>query len=201
MLFRSNELAITSEGPGCEQWILNILEQYLERPLSPADIDTATFIYSELGFSSDLIFFLYDYCISRGKRDNRYIQKVAISWADKQVDCVEKAEAVNNDYHEGSQTVSRAFGFNRSLAQAEMRFVKLWFDTWHMDPSLIEEACSRSVLQTGKPSFEYAHSIIENWYKQGVTCLEQVKRLDQARKAAREQKMTPIGQYQSKAPF
>ena len=52
-----NELAITSEGPGCEQWILNILEQYLERPLSPADIDTATFIYSELGFSSDLIFF------------------------------------------------------------------------------------------------------------------------------------------------
>ena len=55
--------------------LLFVAEQYLKKPLSPNDMQTIFFIMDKLGFSEDLTDYLIQYCVDRGKRDLRYIEK------------------------------------------------------------------------------------------------------------------------------
>ena len=59
--------------------LMFIAESYLGKTLSANDVRSILFISDELHFSFDLIDYLLQYCIDRGKRDFRYIEKVAIS--------------------------------------------------------------------------------------------------------------------------
>lgn len=57
--------------------LIFIAEQYLGRTLSPADMKSILFFTDKLHFSDDLIDYLLQYCVERGKKDFRYIEKVA----------------------------------------------------------------------------------------------------------------------------
>ena len=51
---------------------------------------------------------------------------------------------------------------------------------------LIQEACARTVSQTGQPSFQYAEGILGAWKRQKVCTLEDVKRLDQQHRSSQK---------------
>ena len=63
------------------QQLLLVIEQYIGKPLSVNDLKTVYYIHEELQFSGDLIDYLVSYCVGLGKRDFRYIEKVAVNWA------------------------------------------------------------------------------------------------------------------------
>ena len=65
--------------------LLFIAEQYLGRTLSPSDMKSILFFSDHLHFSDDLIDYLLQYCVERGKKDFRYMEKVAISWAEANI--------------------------------------------------------------------------------------------------------------------
>ena len=50
------------------------MEQYLGRTLGSTHINTILYIYDELHFSSELIEYLVEYCVSRGSKSIRYIE-------------------------------------------------------------------------------------------------------------------------------
>jgi len=45
-----------------------------------------------LDFSTDLIEYLVEYCVSKGHTSIRYIEKVALAWADNHITTVEQAK-------------------------------------------------------------------------------------------------------------
>lgn len=45
--------------------LLFVAERYLGRPLSQTDMNTFIYLYDELSFSSDLIAYLVEYCVSK----------------------------------------------------------------------------------------------------------------------------------------
>ena len=55
--------------------VLFIAESYLGKTLSANDVRSMLFISEELHFSFDLLDYLLQYCIDRGKKDFRYIEK------------------------------------------------------------------------------------------------------------------------------
>lgn len=61
--------------------ILFVIEQYIGKPLSLNEIRIIYHISVRLGFSDDLLDHLIQYCVDRGKKDFRYIGKVAENWA------------------------------------------------------------------------------------------------------------------------
>ena len=61
--------------------LLFVIEQYIGKPLSPNEMASVQRISQELHFSHDLIDYLLQYCVDRGKKDFRYIEKVAENWA------------------------------------------------------------------------------------------------------------------------
>ena len=63
--------------------LLFIIEQYIGKPLAVSEVTTVAYIAEELHFSNDLIDYLFQYCVDIGKKDFRYIEKVAVNWAEK----------------------------------------------------------------------------------------------------------------------
>ena len=88
--FRSNE-----EGAG----LLFVIEQYIGKPLSLNEIRIIYGIYRNLKFSGEMIDYLLQYCVDRGRKDFRYIEKVASNWAKEGIMTPAQAE---------SSTASRA---------------------------------------------------------------------------------------------
>jgi DnaD/phage-associated family protein len=76
--------AVTSDitAPSREE-LFFIVEQYIGKPLSVTEMQKINYIADDLHFSNDLIDYLVQYCVGSGKKDFRYIQKVAINWAEE----------------------------------------------------------------------------------------------------------------------
>ena len=123
--------------------------------------------------------FLYEHCISNGKRSSNYIEAVALSWANEGIDTEEKARLYTNQYNKTYQAINKAFGLNRALGDIEIQFITRWIMKFSMPLELIIEACNRTLMKLNKPDFKYADRILDNWASKNVKTLEDVKRLDE----------------------
>ena len=72
--------------------LLFVIEQYIGKPLAPSEVESVYYISEELHFSDALIDYLLQYCIDRGKKDFRYIEKVAVNWAEHGITTPKQAE-------------------------------------------------------------------------------------------------------------
>ena len=179
------------------KWIMNVVERYLERLLTPADIQLIIYLYESVGFPTDLILHLYDYCASKDKKNPSYIEAVAIRWAEEGIRTVAEAENASSRYNVGYQAVAKAFGLNRMPGAAEQQFIDRWMgigeNQFGFSTEIVNEACNRSLLATQRPDFKYADKILENWFKKGVKDMAGIRRLDEQHNqaAARTAAQTP----------
>ena len=162
--------------------ILKVLEGYLGHPLNAREIQTATFIYKELQFSTDLIYHLYEYCVGRGKCRPQYIEQVAISWAEANIQTPEEAELASVAYNEDYTVVCQTFGLHRMPGKIEKNFIDHWVKDLGFERRIIVEACNRTLLNIQKPDFNYANRILEHWHKEGVRAFCDIAKQDALRK-------------------
>ena len=157
-----------------------VIEQYLGKPLGPTDVNIIVFMGEKLGFSSDLIEYLFEYCVSNNHYSIHYIEKTALAWARDGIDTVAKAKARSAYYNKTYFDILKAFGItNRNPAPSEVEHIRRWTREYGFPMPVILEACRRTIETTHSPSFAYAQSILERWYKNNVGSLEDVKRLDE----------------------
>lgn len=148
--------------------LLFITESYLGKTLSASDIRSLFFISEELHFSFDLIDYLLQYCVDRGKRDFRYIEKVAVSWAEAGISSPDEAQIQATRYDKNTYTVMNALGKSTQPTAKEAEFIKRWYQIYGFTSDVILEACERTVLATDKHRFEYADKILSNWKSSGI---------------------------------
>jgi len=174
------------------KWMMNIIEVYLEHPLRPVDVQLIMYLYESLNFSRELIMYLYEYCISKGKKNASYIETVALAWHKEGIDTVEKAEASSAAYNMNYNAIAKAFGITNGLGAIQQQIINKWAAKYKFSSELMVEACNRTMLKTGKASFEYAESILESWFKQGVKSLKDIESLDAAyKKSSSSRTVTP----------
>lgn len=159
--------------------LLFIAEQYFGKTLSKTEVETITYFYDTLDFSSDLIAYLLEYCIENGHKSMHYIQKVALSWADKAITTVEQAKEASAAYNKDFYMVLNAFGIKgRSPAAPEIAYIKKWTQEYSFPTDIIVEACHRTIAGIHQPSFEYADSILKKWLEHDVKALSDIALLD-----------------------
>lgn len=168
------------------QEVLFITENYLGRTLNSTDIQTILYWYEHLHFSTELIEYLIEICVSNGHTSLRYMDKVALSWKDANISSVEEAKQEHRMHHQNVYAVMKAFGISgRSLISSELQTIQKWTGSYALSMDIIKEACRRTIQATGKPSFEYADTILGNWHKQDVHTLNDIRKLDAAHQKAR----------------
>ena len=158
--------------------LLFITEQYLKKTLSPNEVRTILFISDKLSFSEDLIDYLIQYCVDRDKKDLRYIEKVAISWAEQGITTPKQAARLEGKYDKSVYEIMKALGKNSTPTQAEVSYITRWMKEYGFTTDVIFAACERTVLATDKHRFEYADSILSSWYKAGVHHKNDIQLLD-----------------------
>jgi DnaD/phage-associated family protein len=161
------------------KYAMDIVEIYLNRPLKPMDFQLILYLYEKLHFSAELIMYLYEYCVSRNKKNVSYIEAVALTWAEEGIDTEEKAKEATAAYNDHFNTINKAFGLNRAPGQIERQYIKKWVEVFGFSDEILTEACNRTILRTQKPDFKYTDKILETWYKKGAKSLADVSRLDE----------------------
>ena len=160
--------------------LLFVAEQYLGKPLSPGEIKTILFFTDRLKFSEDLIDYLIQYCVDRGKKDFRYIEKVAISWSEAGISTPAQAAKAATKYDKNVYDIMKALGKSGSPTRAEADYAIKWIKEYGFEQDIIMEACNRTVMATDKHRFEYADSILTSWHKNQVHHKKDIHALDEA---------------------
>lgn len=161
--------------------LLFVIEQYMGRPLSTKETNSIVYFYDGLKLSTDLIEYLFEYCVEHNKKSINYIEKVALSWASKNIHTIAEAKEETSNHTDYVYQIMKAFGLsNREPAQHEKAMIAKWADTYCFETDMIIEACNRTIKAIHQPSFEYADTILANWKNSNVSSLEDVKKADAA---------------------
>lgn len=159
--------------------MLWIIQQYLNRPMTEAELESAIYMYDQLKFSPEMIEYLVEVCVQKGKTSFKYMETIARSWHQKGISTVKEAKADTEIYSSEIGCVMKTFGLNdRKPGEEELKYINKWFRNYGMSKEIVTEALNRTLAAIQKPSFRYADSIIGNWYKAGVTSIKDIEELD-----------------------
>lgn len=149
----------------------------LSRPISNGECAILLMLHDTDGLPVGVIIMLMQYAVSVGKKSIKYIEKMAISWANEEIDTVEKAEnkiRTLENYRKAWSSLEKIIGIeHRSPSSKEDETANRWINIWKIPEDLIKEAYDRCVNSKGKYILSYMDGIIKNWHNNGVKTLEQ----------------------------
>lgn len=164
--------------------LLMVTEQYVGRPLSHSDMEVILFLYDRLDFSTDLIDYLVQHCVERGKKDFRYMEKVALSWHEQGILSPSDAQNASRKYDKAVYTIMKSLGKNANPAPKELEYINKWTKEYGFLLDVIQEACDKTVMTTDSHRFAYADGILTKWYQAGVHHKTDIPKADAAYTAA-----------------
>lgn len=160
------------------KFLLETVPERLGRLISPAECSVLLYLNEGAGLPADVILMIIEYCITSGKPNMRYIEKMAVGWADEGIDTHEKAENKIRELESRrsfAASVVDAFGIrNRALSQSEKQYISKWSGLKIPD-ELFKLAYDICVKRTGKLAFSYINSILTSWSEKGVKTLAQAE--------------------------
>ena len=159
--------------------LLFVAQVYVGRPLTASDMKTILYLSDVLHFSDDLIDYLIQYCVDRGKKDFRYMEKVAISWAQQGITTPKQAQKAALKYDKSVYAIMNELGKSSAPTSKELEYINRWTKEYGFSPDIIFEACERTVLAVDKHRFEYAEGILNSWRKENVRHKADIKRVDE----------------------
>ncbi len=168
-------------------------ETVLHKILTPSDMEMLYSFVDWLGLPVEVITMLLSYAAKRGKTNRRYLETVAIDWAERGIDSFEAAEAhvmvlENADHIE--KDIRNILGiYDRALSATEKKYLKLWSENQQISTDLIALAYDRTVTNTGKLSWAYMNKILESWSDAGYTTPDEVHAGESSGKSAPKQKL------------
>jgi DnaD/phage-associated family protein len=125
--------------------------------------------YDWLRLPMDVILYMLTYCADNDHRDLRYIEKVALDWAEKQIDDLEKALAYVHTFNKDYNVILKIMGQTTGYpTPSQLKYINKWLQEYEMPTELALLACDRAAVNEGRPTFKYVDGIITNWHKKGI---------------------------------
>lgn len=169
--------------------ILFIAEQYLAKTLTRSEVDTILYFYENLGFSTDLIEYLIEYCVDNGHKSIHYIRQVALAWYKEEITTVDQAKDRTSLYNKNCYAILKAFGISgRNPAAAELEYIQRWTGEYGFTLDMAVEACNRTMASIHQPSFDYADSILKSWMQKNIHHLSDLQQADLEFRKQQEEK-------------
>jgi DnaD/phage-associated family protein len=159
--------------------LIFITSRYLGKNLTQNDLTALISFHDWLGLPLDVIELLIEYCASNNHRNMRYIETIAIDWADNNINTVEKAKIKIELFSKNYYKIKKALGLsNRTPVEFEVKLMDKWINDYSFDMEIILEACNKTVKQTSNGSIQYADKILSYWYKNKVHTISDIEALD-----------------------
>ncbi|MBN7577240.1 DnaD domain protein [Clostridium beijerinckii] len=158
--------------------MLKDIETLLARPLSPNEMSLYLNWQKEFGFSSELILILMEYCISKGKSDSRYIEKVAIAWHDQKIATIEQAQNLIKKAEDKWINIRKILTYlginNTDIMKPQQDLIEKWLLIYKYSNEIIFKACDVCFERLNRADFKYIDGILSNWNKNNIRTLEDI---------------------------
>lgn len=166
--------------------LFKLCQQQMGKLLTHNDMSSIFSLHDWLRLPIPVIELLVEYCCANGHRSMRYIEKVAVTWADAQIDTIDKAKQRIKLYNKDFRAIMSALGkTGREPTKAEEVFMIRWLKTYRLPMEIVLAACERTVLQASRPTFQYCDGILERWHTMGVQTLAEVEAAEADFKSAK----------------
>jgi DnaD/phage-associated family protein len=167
-LYTVEELTVYQQQSADIAGLFTHAEKTLAKLLTYHDLSTLFGFYDWLRLPVDVILYLLDHCAGRGHRDLRYIERVALDWAERDIETIEKAAAYIQSFDKDFRNILQAFGGGSTPSPTQRKYITKWLHEWEMPENMVLEACDRAAVQIGKPKLTYVDKILEKWYKSNI---------------------------------
>ena len=165
-------------GSSTTKDMLKDIEMLLARPLSPNEMSLYLNWQREFGFSSELILILLEYCISKGKSDSRYIEKVALSWHDLKITTIEQAQNLITKTEDKWVNIRKILTYlgitNTDIMKPQQDLIEKWLLIYKFPNEIILKACDICFERLNRADFKYIDGILTNWNKNNIKTLEDI---------------------------
>lgn len=177
-------------------------ETVLQKVLTQSDMEMLYSFVDWLGLPVEVVTMLLSYGVKKGKTGRRYLETVAMDWAERGIDTFEAAEAHVMELEERDSIERKICGmlgiFDRALTATEKKYIKQWAETQGLSLDLIPLAYDRTVSRTGKLSWSYMNKILLSWVEEGLTTQKQVEESEEAFRTGKPEK---TGQTPKRSKF
>ena len=167
-------------------YLLDTTSARLGRPISHGDMETLLYLYETAGLPIEVILMVVGYAVSAGKLNMRYVEKVALDWADRGIDTMAAAEeylCALERRDAAAKRVQSLLGLERSFTVGQMEQVEKWVCLWKLPDSLIALAARVCREKIGKFQCTYVDRILEGWHQEGIDSAEKAEALISRSKA------------------
>ncbi|MFU0824494.1 DnaD domain protein [Clostridium sp.] len=158
------------------------IEKLLARPLSNKEMTMYLSWLKDYNFTPELLLLLIQYSISKGKRDYRYIEKIAISWHDSKIKTVDDAQSfikMHEDKWLNIKKILKYLGIQSSdVMKPQEQMIDKWLNVYKFSLEIIYKACDICFERLNKAEFRYIDGILNNWFTHDIKTLEDIEKKD-----------------------
>ena len=161
--------------------LLTEVSARMGRPLSNGDAETLLYLYDTVGMPAAVLLMVVGYAAQAEKVAMRYIEKIALDWADRGILTMEAAEE-HLCYLERCEQAIKHVQTVCKLAKpitgaVALRTVEKWICEWQIADELLLQAYEICLEKTGKFEVRYMDRILDNWHTQGANTAADVAEL------------------------
>ena len=160
------------------KYLLQTASARLGHPISHGDMETLLYLFDTAGLPAEVILMAIAHAVSLGKTNMRYIEKVALDWADRDITTIAAAE----EHLCALERRRKAWEHLAVLLElppkpptaAQLNAAEQWICDWKTGDELIRLAYEICVENTGKFQPKYMTAVMEQWRAEGLTTAKQV---------------------------
>lgn len=198
-IYSPQELELYKKNHDIIDYIFTVAERLIAHPLNANELSTIYGFYDWLRLPIDVIETLITYCVENGHRNINYIEKVALDWAENEVNSLEKVDEHIKNFNKNYKEVLKAMGqANRNITPKEITYINKWINEYNQSLEIILEACDKTIISLGKPSFTYTDTILKTWYNKGIKTIEQIASSEENYKLNKSSSIKTIPKKSSK---
>ena len=172
----AKEIADIMNGSQDIRELFRIIESILGS-LSNGQMNSIIWMYDHLGLKKEVISTLFSFCQQIEKTNTAYIEKIAVSWAEKEINSLEAATdekqklLTSRDF---TSQVARTLELSPPITQNKKDIIEQW-RTLGFSIELIRYAYEKALDIEAKLPFFYANKTLLKWHDKGITTVEEAK--------------------------
>ena len=161
--------------------LLFYVEAIIGRPLNSSDINSIIYMAKDLNMDIDFVEYMISKLIDKGVKTIPRIEKEMVKLASNGI--FNKADYKKDEIVKSNifKAIYKVFGLEDATpAKHDVELVQKWCDEFKYGEEMIIEACNRTMSKIHKGSFEYADSILTNWFNHNAKTMADIGPIDEA---------------------
>ena len=149
----------------------------LGKAVGHGDVATLLYLRETVGLPESVILLEIGYAVSLGKANMRYIEKLALNWADDDLTTHDAVDTHIRLLQRRQQTAARVeslLGLTQPLNASQAEMADRWVNEWGFSDEMLQHAHTRMLEKSDKPNLKYMDKMLEGWYGEGIKAPAQI---------------------------